>query len=247
MSPRIRAFALVSIWVLALIALGFYAHRSLKVSTDLRSFMPPAQTADQKLLMNQIGEGPASRLMLLSISGVPAPRLAELSRGLTSALRKDSRFTQILNGAVDISTLDSSLLPYRFLLSPTLDREHYDATFLRTQLQERVQDLGSPASSLLEPLLPRDPTLEVLKLAEQWTPPKSPALNNGVWFSEQNEALLLVQTRAAGFDPTKQGEALDALKSAFHTLPGVQGARLLVTGPGYFSVVVSTRTHAEAD
>jgi predicted exporter len=246
-NPRVRAFALLALWVLALVALGIHAQRSLKVSTDLRSFMPPPQTADQKLLMNQIGEGPASRLLLLAITGAPTPRLAALSHGLADALRRDPRFPQVVNGAVDIAALDSALLPYRFLLSPTLDHDRYDAGYLGGQLQQRLEDLGSPAATLLKPLLPRDPTLEILKLAELWTPPKSPALRDGVWFSADGEALLLAQTRAPGFDPTAQGEAIDALQRAFHALPGAQGARLTITGPGFFTVSVSARTHAEAD
>ncbi len=247
MSARVRAFALLALWVVALVALGMHAQRSLKVSTDLRSFMPPPQTADQKLLMNQIGEGPASRLLLLAITGAPTAQLAALSHGLADALRRDPRFPQVVNGAVDIGALDSALLPYRFLLSPTLDRDRYDAAYLGSQLEQRLEDLGSPAATLLKPLLPRDPTLEILKLAERWTPPNSPALRDGVWFSADGEALLLAQTRAPGFDPTAQGVAIDALKRAFHALPGAQSARLTITGPGYFTVTVSARTRDEAD
>ena len=39
----------------------------IKVSGDLRDFMPPAQTDDQKLLMDEIGNGPASQLLLVAI------------------------------------------------------------------------------------------------------------------------------------------------------------------------------------
>ncbi|MCT7061866.1 hypothetical protein, partial [Salmonella enterica] len=88
--------------------------------------------------------------------------------------------------------LDDALLPYRYLLSPTLDDQRLDAAYLRDQLEQRLDDLSSPAASLLKGLLPRDPTLEVLKLAERWSPPKSPEVVQGVWFSPEHEALLLV-------------------------------------------------------
>jgi predicted exporter len=246
-SHRARSVTIILLWVLALLALGAYAQRNLKVSTDLRSFMPPAQTADQKLLMNQIGEGPASRLLLLAITGASPERLAALDRGLADALRQDSHFQQVVNGAIDTSALESTLLPYRFLLSPTLDHDRYDATYLGAQLQQRLEDLGSPAGAMVEPILPRDPTLEILKLAELWTPPKSPALRDGVWFSRDGEALLLAQTKAPGFDPAAQAEAINALKRAFDVLPGAHDAHLTISGPGYFTVTVSTRTREEAD
>ena len=62
-----RRVVVVALWLLALTALAAFAWHSLRITTDLRSFMPPPQTPDQKLLMEQIGEGPGSRLLLLAI------------------------------------------------------------------------------------------------------------------------------------------------------------------------------------
>jgi predicted exporter len=157
MRPSAR-IALLLAWLLVLAALGLFVARTLKVGTDLRSFMPPPTTADQQLLMDQIGEGPGSRLLLVAIGGADAPRLATLSQGLTAALRADPHFSQVVNGAFDLDQLDPQWLPYRYLLSPTLDTHRLDAAYLRDQLEQRVQDLSSPAAGLLENWLPRDPT-----------------------------------------------------------------------------------------
>lgn len=241
-----RATLLIA-WLLALAGLGWMVSQRLKISTDLRSFMPAPTTPDQRLLMEQVGEGPGSRLLLLSISGSSDEQLAALSQGLVAALKKDPRYSQTLNGSFDLGALDASLLPYRYLLSPTLDTQPLDEAYLADQLQQRLDDLSSPAASLLKGLLPRDPTLEMLKLAELWTPAKSPELREGVWFSPQNEALLLVQTVAAGFDPGAQQQAIDGIQRAFHALPGSAGAKLELSGPGYFSVVVGAQTRHQAD
>ncbi|KRB50498.1 xanthomonadin transporter [Rhodanobacter sp. Root179] len=241
-----RATLLV-VWLLALAALGWMVAQRLKISTDLRSFMPAPTTPDQRLLMEQVGEGPGSRLLLLSISGAPDEKLAALSQGLLAALKKDPRYSQVVNGSFDLGALDSSLLPYRFLLSPTLDTQPLDEAYLADQLQQRLDDLSSPAASLLKGLLPRDPTLEVLKLAELWAPAKSPEVREGVWFSPQDEALLLVQTVAAGFDPGAQEQSIDGIRQAFAALPGSAAAKLDLSGPGYFSVVVGAQTRHQAD
>src|SRR6185312_6548753 len=143
--------------------------------------------------------------------------------------------------------LPDGLLAYRYLLSPTLDTQALDEPYLADQLQQRVDDLSSPGASLLKPLLPRDPTLEVLKLAQLWAPARSPELRDGVWFSKQGEALLLVQTAAAGFDPGAQDAAVSGIERAFHALPGSNGAKLQLSGPGYFSVVLSAQTRHQAD
>ena len=238
---------LLVLWLLVLAGLGWMVSQRLKVSTDLRSFMPAPTTPDQRLLMEQVGEGPGSRLLLLAISGRSDAQLAALSQGLVAALKADKRYSQVLNGGFDLDALDPKLLPYRYLLSPTLDTQPLDEAYLTDQLQQRLDDLSSPCASLLKNLLPRDPTLEVLKLAERWAPPKSPELREGVWFSPQHEALLVVQTAAAGFDPEAQARTIGGIEQAFHALPGSAGAHLDLSGPGYFSMVIGAQTQHQAE
>ena len=235
------------LWLALVAALGWGVAAHLKISSDLRDFVPPARSADQKLLLDEIGRGPGSRLLLLAISGAPPPRLATLSRGLDAALAQDPHFAHVANGGDDLAEIASGLLPYRYLLSPTLDAQRLDAAYLRAQLQRRIEDLSSPAASMLEPWLRRDPTLETLKLARLWAPPHQPALRDGVWFSDRGEALLVAETRAAGFDPGAQAAAIAALQKHFAALPGAAQARLVISGPGWFGVQASRNTRAEAD
>ncbi|SEN52345.1 Predicted exporter [Luteibacter sp. UNCMF331Sha3.1] len=244
---RGRRLGILVAWLVALALLGAIVATHLKVGTDLRSFMPAPTTPDQKLLMDQVGEGPGSRLLLVAIDGGDDATKAALSRGLATALRKDDAFTQVVNGDFDLGMLDTSLLPYRFLLSPTLDTGALDETYLADELQQRLDDLGSPAATLLKGLLPRDPTLETLKLAEHWTPARSPEVREGVWFSSQGEALLLAQTRGAGFDPGAQDDAIGRLRAAFAALPESKGSHLTISGPGYFTVMVNAQTRDQAD
>lgn len=254
--------ALLAGWLIALGGLGALVAHRLQISTDLRSFMPAPTTPDQRLLMEQVGDGPGSRLLLLAIEArCPAPAdaaacakpaqrdamLAALSQGLATALKHDARYPQVLNGSFDLGALDPALLPYRYLLSPTLDTQPLDEAYLADQLDQRLDDLSSPAAVLLKDLLPRDPTLEVLKLAQRWSPPRSPETREGVWFSPKNEALLLVQTQAAGFDPDAQQQAIEGIRAAFARLPQHEAATLTLSGPGYFSVVVNAQTRAQAD
>jgi len=128
-----------------------------------------------------------------------------------------------------------------------MDGEALDVPRLRRELQARVRDLLSPAAPLLEPLMTRDPTLEVLKLAESWAPAAEPERLDGVWFDTgRNRALLVAQTRAAPFDPDGQQAALDALKAAAAEAGIGEPARLVVSGPGSFSALMKERTQAEA-
>lgn len=238
---------LLGTWLVALALLAWLVVRHLTVSTDLRDFMPKATTPDQRLLMEQVGEGPGSRLLLIAIRGADEAQAAALSQGLVRALRPDPRYTQVVNGSFDSTSLDDRLLPYRYLLSPTLDDQPLDGPFLADQLQQRLDDLSTPAASMLKSWLPRDPTLELLKLAERWTAGRTPDVREGVWFSAENEALLLVQTKAPGFDPDAQARSIDGIQRAFDAMPQSHAATLTLSGPGYFSVRVAEQTRRQAE
>ena len=243
-----RQWLLALGWLLLLLAAGAWVSANLQLSGDLRRFMPEAQTPAQKLLMEELGEGPGSRLLLVGLAGADPAVLAQQSQAMREALADDRQFSLVGNG--DDSALQDfpeALRPYRYLLSPTLDTQPLDRDFLADALDQRVQDLGSPAAALVEPLLPSDPTLETLVLAEAWQPPGAPQRLHGVWFdADGGEALLVAQTEAAGFDPTAQQAAVDAIAQAFAQASAGSDTRLTLAGPGAFSVEIGNRTASEA-
>ncbi|WP_202841687.1 MMPL family transporter [Luteimonas saliphila] len=247
MSARARlGWALA--WLGLLLAAGAWLSQSLTFSGDLRRFLPDARTPEQKLLIDELGEGPGSRLLLLALSGADVETLAAQSLAMRDALAMDARFVFVANGAsVGLEAIPERLRPYRYLLSPTLDTQPLDEEFLRGELDARVQDLGSPAADLVEPLLASDPTLEMLKLAEAWLPAHAPQILHEAWFDRAGEqALLLVETRAAGFDPDGQREAVDAVGAAFAAARGDASSVLEISGPGAFADEIGTRTAREA-
>ncbi|MEH6416232.1 MMPL family transporter [Pseudomonas sp. CGJS7] len=247
MTPA-RRLGLALLWLGVLALAGWAIGANLKLSGDLRRFMPSAQTPAQKLLIDELGEGPGSRLLLLAIGGDDPAALAAQSQALRERLAKQAQIKLVANGAgLGLDAVPERLRPYRYLLSPTLDENALDAAYLREQLDTRVQDLGSPAGELIEPLLPSDPTLEMLRLAEAWQPAQAPQLLDGVWFDRAGkEALLAVETRAAGFDPTGQQAAIGAIQQAFAQVRGTSKSALTVSGPGAFSLEIGGRTQREA-
>lgn len=246
MTQRSR-LALALLWLAALLFIGWGVSRTLQLSGDLRRFMPTAETPAQKLLIDELGEGPGSRLLLLALSGDDAETLAAQSQALRAQLAADPQFKLVANGDSALDDFPERLRPYRYLLSPTLDTQRFDTNFLREQLDARVQDLGSPAAALVEPLIPADPTLETLVLAEGWQPAQAPQRLHGVWFDRAGrEALLAVQTAAAGFDPKGQQVAVATIEQTFAAVRGDSRSTLDLTGPGAFSVEISARTEREA-
>ncbi|WP_017170632.1 MMPL family transporter, partial [Xanthomonas phaseoli] len=214
-----------------------------------RKFMPAPRTPAQKLLIEELGEGPGSRLLLMALSNNNPVTLAEQSQQLHQALSAQPELFELVSngGNAGLEAIPKRLLPYRYLLSDSFDKTPLDAPTLEAALQARVQDLGSPAAAMVEPLLPRDPTMEILHLAETLQPAAMPRTRNDVWFDRAGtSALLIVQTRAAGFDPTGQQLAYDAVQAAFAKVSKGTATRLTLTGPGAFAVEITARTQGEA-
>jgi predicted exporter len=248
LSASSRRLALAFAWLALLALAGLWIGRNLELTGDLRRFMPSPQTPEQSLLIDELGEGPGSRLLLIAIGGGEPAVLAAQSDALRRALADDPNFVFVSNGDdAGLDAIPERLRPYRYLLTPSFDDTALDTGTLADALASRVQDLGSPASSMIEPLLPSDPTLETLALAESWQPAHLPQRRHGVWFDRAGgQALLVAQTRAAGFDPTGQHTAVQALRDAFARVRAGSTTTLELSGPGAISVEIGGRTQREA-
>jgi len=248
---RLPRLGLLLSWLLLLALGGTWLGRGLNVEEDLRRFLPDPRTPAQVLLVDELGEGPGSRLLLLALDGAPPARLAEASLALRAALETAPEIELASNGEDrGLDAVPEHLLPYRYLLSPALRAQALDRHYLAQALEQRLQDLGSPVADLVEPLLPSDPTLETLALAEAWQPPQAPNRQYGVWFDRAGrQALLMVQTRAAGFDSAGQQAAVAAIQAAFARVREGLGEgpapRLELSGPGAFGVAIRDRTERE--
>jgi predicted exporter len=242
-----QRLALALLWLALLLIVGWVVGQRLQLSGDLRKFMPEAQTPAQKLLMDELGEGPGSRLLLIALSGANPDALARQSQALRRQLAANPLFALVANGDTGLEAIPARLRPYRYLLSDTLDTQRLDAATLRDALDARVQDLGSPAASMVEPLIGSDPTLETLKLAESWQPANAPQRLNDVWFDRTGkQSLLVAETIAPGFDPTGQQAAVTAIQQTFAKVHGASASTLMLSGPGAFSVEIGGRTQREA-
>ena len=190
------------------------------------------------MLIEQIKDGLASRLILVGIEGADAPARAGISKAVAARLRSDPAFVSVNNGEpVSVERDRAFLFNHRYLLSPAVTPERFSVDGLNAALGESIELLASPAGLLVKSLLPRDPTGEMLRLIESFNSGGGPATSDGAWASRDGErALLLLQTRASGSDIDAQQLAMNAIQQAFSAAPGAADARIVMTGPGVFSV-----------
>src|ERR1044072_1905943 len=241
------ALALLTLWIAALVLVGWVAQRQLVIGAALRLFLPNPATAEQRLLLEEIGEGPASRVLVIALEGAQPPVLADASRALVDSLRENPNFRVITNGEVSLDAVPDELLPSRFLLSPTLDTQPLDEKYLHGELLARGRNLASPAGAFLEECLPRDPTRGLRKLLQRWQPMQEPHREFDVWFDRAGKrALLLAITQAPAFDPDRQRVTLDELGKALQQVAGDRHVTMTVSGAGKFSVMMEARTRGQA-
>jgi predicted exporter len=235
---RRRGITAIVLWLIFLLACAGIISRT-HFTTDLSAFLPRAPTPEQQLLMDQLSDGLASRLILVGIEGADAPTRARLSRQIAQRLRADRTFVSVNNGEPVNTERDRAFLfDNRYLLSPAVTPERFSVDGLHAALSDSIDLLASPAGLLVKSLLPRDPTGEMVQLIEQLDSGTQPKLVEGAWASRDGtRALMLMQTRAAGSDTDAQQHAMAAIRQAFDQAPSATpSAKLVMTGPGVFSV-----------
>jgi predicted exporter len=233
------------VWLCLALALlcALIAERT-RYRTDMGDFLPHAHSLAQQALDAQVSSGGASRILLLSIDGATVGVLAELSRSLGARLRGDPAFIDVLNGdAAAMAGVQDFVWRNRYLLNADVTPRLFTAAGLRSALQSDLSLLTSDFGAVVAESLPADPTGEALGLAQQLgTGTESgPRTQDGAWLSpDGRSALLLLRTRAPGFDIDAQARALRLIREDFAMVrastPGAAQARVQASGPGVFAV-----------
>src|SRR5450755_4054542 len=112
-----RRLRVLAVW------LGCVAFAAIVVArahyiTDLSAFLPAKPTPAQQLLVDQLRDGPASRLILIAIEQGDAGARTQASVATAARLRRDPRFSSINNGEPVSAERDREFLfQHRYLLS----------------------------------------------------------------------------------------------------------------------------------
>ena len=236
----------VWLWLAGLAIAALVALRSNYVA-DLSAFLPSAPTPEQAVLLDQLKNGAASRLVLIGIEGGSAAERADASRKLAAALRADARFASVNNGdTAAYGDAGRFVFEHRYALSPAVEPARFEIAGLRAAIDDTVALIASPAGAQLKPLLFRDPTGETARIAEALTPSHAPRTEGGVWISrDAPRAVLMATTAAEGGDLDGQQAALAAVRSAFGT--AAPTLRLALSGAGVFGVDARDRIKAEVE
>ncbi|HEU0067843.1 MAG TPA: MMPL family transporter, partial [Nitrospiraceae bacterium] len=239
----------VLVWIVLITGALWFTVTRLSVHSELSDLLPEGTTATQRLLLTQVRSGLAARLMLLAIEGSHPDELARLSKGLGEGLREHSQIDFVGNGTQSLSPEERQVLfRSRYLLSRTAAADTFSADSLHVTLEQRLDDLRSPLAPMMKEYIPTDPTGEFLGILQSWSGWEAPVTHRGVWMSaDRHRALLVVETKAAGFDADAQEVIQQDIRASFQRVlnGSSSSARLLMSGPGVFTVEIQRTIERE--
>lgn len=237
----------LAIWVVAAAACLWIVLARTSYTADLTAFLPRSKTPGQELLIGQLRDGVAARLVLIALEGADERELAASSRALARRLRASGAFGYVTNGETALAKADrDALFAHRYLLSPAVTPDRFTEQGLRTALEGTLELLASPLGPLVRPTLASDPTGETAAALAPHLGRHQPATRHGVWFdSAGTRALLTAETRAPGFDLDAQAGTQAAIEAAFAATRTRPDVRLVLSGPPVFAV--QSRAEVQAD
>ena len=196
-------------------------------------------------------------MILVGIEGADAATRNAASQRLGARLRETPHFASVDNGdTAPWQQAGRFVFAHRYALSPAVDAKRFEVEGLRTAIDETLALLGTPAGTLIKPILLRDPTGETVRIVEAMTPAQAPKSEDGVWVSRTApRAVLVVTTKADGADLDGQQGALNSIRNAFveqAQRPGANveaeaGLRLELSGAGSFGVAARESIRSEVE
>lgn len=230
-----------ALWLMLAIAAIVVLGLRLQLNFDLSAFFPQKTSLTHNILLEQLKNGPGSRLIVIGLSGSQRDQLEVFSDRIKQELTTNPAFVNVLNGdyAFEPATIPEPVNSY-YLLLGNID---YSKVSLQQTLQLRLQDLAFGGGTELLGLIARDPFLQTLQALDRLVPVN---MADEMWFASDGSAVLLAETKAPAVDITAQAQAILAVEHAFSNLAGPSSMELEMTGVGAFGVELQKTIRAEA-
>lgn len=216
---NVRRTPVLVVW-LGCVAFAVIVIARAHYSTDLSAFLPAHPTPTQQLLVDQLRDGPASRLILIAIEQGDAASRARVSAGLVERLRQDAEFSSVNNGEIVAGRADREFLfQHRYLLSEAVNAQRFTAAGLNAAIRDTIDSLASPAGLLFKSLLPRDPTGELMNVIDQLQRSPQPGSRDGVWAGSGGARARWQWRRPRQADPIPTLRARQSMPSGLRSPP----------------------------
>lgn len=236
---------IVSLWATLVLLAACQLLFNTSYQSDMGAFMPAQGSAP---LSQSLKEGPAARIWLIAVSGGSRSELAQVSKLLTQQLRGSGDFSRVLNGEAEADSKAQQLLNrYRYLLDDRVDADYFSSGALHSALNQRLDELRSPLSAFTKQWLTSDPTAALFYLSQQQQRGEGALQREeGAWIGRDGEhALIMAESREAGFDLDLQQQVRARITAAFAALNSNRQYSLILSGAP--QIALQTRDTIRSD
>ena len=181
---------------------SLYIARSLHIASDLRLFLTEPETP-RSASPRELKDGPATRVLLVALSGLPPDQLAAASDRVDESLRTDALFAVSQNGTLQSDLSCRNSCSDIGICSAREGGSRAMPESLRRELESRCLNLARRRW--------RSPRLRSAIRPANWTaildscrPRRTQAEQRRLVLADGQEALAVLQTVAAGFDRDRQ-------------------------------------------
>ena len=236
-----RSFA-GALLVLVICAAGVIFNR-FHLTTDLGAFLPKGESAVETLMVDLLDKGASSKLMFVGITGAQPEQLAKANHALKEKLQGSDFVVSISNSPAGLSDAQQQMIrQYRYLLSNRSSANTMSEQGLREALNQRLQGLTSPLSSLEKKFIRFDPTGEILNIMQQVSAQdkdknSAPRLVDGAWVSRSGKrSLMVLELNVTAFDLDGLSAAYQLIFDEMTAVAQQDQVSFDLTGPGAFAV-----------
>ncbi len=222
MIKKIEKKWLISLYFIVAGLLCLYLIQSLQLRSDMSFFAPDSLSGSDKIIQSYLLESDANRLLFIQLGSQTShsnsiKKLAQFSEQLVHKIQANKDFSLVENGHKSLQhTLKSQLYRYRYLITPHVADE-LTITSLKQAfyaLQERLQIMVSPEMQIIIAESPLNIWFNYLKSLHG----TQLSIKEGVWFNQDNQAILLIKTQAPGFSIAQQKQNIDFIDAQIKQL-----------------------------
>ncbi len=208
-------------------------------SVDLSYFLPAAQTAEETVLIDRLGQGPGSRLWFIHLPAGFSESAGQGSNAFKQDLIATGLFASVINGSDELApdAIPDAVFDNRYLLEDV----DVSAAGIRTALTNRLPDLTFSPGPEWEAFFFADPYLASVAVMETGVAPLQATAP--VWLDAAGGAYLVAETIAPAYDTEAQITVAGTLQRVAVERFGVAAES---SGVGAYAADIQQTIRAEA-
>ncbi len=216
--------------------------------SDLSFFQPETSDRKMQLAVSQMNSGPSSNFVFVALTGGTPEDLAETSALVVESLRQSDHFEFAINGSIPLESDELDFLLDRYLLlGPDIKASAFETKNIRAGLENALEELKSISDQPLARLFFRDPIGHIAATVDTLLVGEGPTTYDGVWFSDDLSAALLVGNISSdAISGSQQVAALDYMEAEFEQLRASDDMAIQMSGASVFARTASSSIQSEA-